>query len=215
MKKTVSAWMAALCLLPWLAQAQYLEGIEYAQIKNPQPVETGKKIEVRELFWYGCPHCYTLEPTLEKWLKNIPPKAEFVRMPAVMNPPWEVHARAYYAFEALGVTAKLHKPFFDAIHQAKRNLNDLDSIADFVGEHGVDKKKFRDAFKSFSVDANVKNATQLGQRYGATSVPTMIVDGKYLTNGSMAGGYGPMLKVVEYLIDKAAKERGSSTAKSH
>ena len=189
------------------AHAEYLEGIEYAELTQPQPVVTGDKIEVREVFLYSCPHCYHLEPVLHKWVKRLPANARFVRMPAVFRPTLEPHARAFYAFEALGVTAKLHDLFFKAIHVQQRPLSDEDSIASFVAEQGVKAEEFRRAFHSFSVDAHVKSATQSTLAYGVDSVPTMIVDGKYRTTSTMAGGNDNLLRVIDYLIKKSANER--------
>lgn len=194
------------------AATKYLEGIEYIRI-NPLPVETGGKIEVREIFWYGCPHCYVLEPTLVKWVKTMPANARFVRMPGVLNPSWADHARAYYAFETLGAVDQLHGPLFEAMHKDGRHFNDLDSLAGFVAERGVDAGKFRSAFRSFSVDSKVKAAQQRGQRWGITAVPTIIVDGKFMTNGTLAGGYESMMQVVEHLIQKSAEERAGGSAR--
>lgn len=210
--KVLLGGLLALLLTGAQAATKYLEGVEYTRV-SPQPVETGSKIEVREIFWYGCPHCYTLEPTLTKWIKTMPANAGFVRMPAVLNPSWAEHARAYYTFEALGAVDKLHGPMFDAMHKDGRSLNDLDSIAGFSAELGVDAEKFRGAYKSFGVDAKVKAARQLGQRYGLTAVPAIVVDGKYMTNGTLAGGYDSMMKVVEHLIKKSAEERSSGAKK--
>lgn len=189
------------------AHAEYLEGIEYTELNQPQPVATGDKIEVREVFLYGCPHCFHLEPVLQKWVKRLPANARFVRMPAVFRPTLEPHARAFYAFEALGITNKMHEPFFKAIHVQQRPLSDEDSIVAFVVEHGGKAEEFRRTFHSFSVDANVKSATQLAAAYGVDSVPTMIVDGKYRTNSTMAGGNDNLLRVLDYLIKKSADER--------
>lgn len=193
------------------AQAQYLEGVEYAVIATPQAVTTGNKVEVREVFMYACPHCFNLEPTLQKWLKTKPANAEFVRMPAVFRPTLEPHARAYYAFSALGALDKLHVPFFEAIHVHRRAVNDEASITKFVSEHGVAAEDFRRAYHSFGVDADVKQAIRLGQSYGVDSVPTLIVDGKYRTNGTMAQGSDNLMKVVDFLIKKAAAERKGAT----
>ncbi len=193
--------------------AKYLEGIQYEAIP-PQPVETGKAIEVREFFWYGCPHCYVFEPQLSAWLKKgLPANAKFVRTPAVFRPDWEVHARAYYTFEALGVVEKLHGAFFDAMNKEKRTFTDADSVAAFAVQHGVAKDKFMVAWNSFNVDAQTRKALTLARAYNVTAVPSIVVDGKYLTDGAKAGGNEPMLKLTEYLVGKAAKERGKTAAK--
>lgn len=192
---------------------KYMEGIEYQAIP-PQTVETGKQIEVREFFWYGCPHCYVFEPQLHAWIKKgLPKNAKFVRTPAVFRPDWAPHARAYYTFEALGAADKLHPAFFEAINKDKRTLADANSIAAFAAEHGVPKQKFLDAWNSFDVDRQANAALTLARNYGITGVPSLVVDGKYLTDGGKAGGNLPMLTVTEYLVAKAAKERSSTAAR--
>ncbi len=192
---------------------KYMEGVEYQAI-TPQPVETGKQIEVREFFWYGCPHCYVFEPQLHAWVvKSLPKNAKFVRTPAIFRPDWAPHARAYYTFEALGVTDKLHPAFFDAINKDKRTFADANAIAAFAAEHGVPKQKFQDAWNSFDVDRQSNAALTLARNYAITGVPSLVVDGKYLTDGGKAGGNLPMLKLTEYLVAKAAKERGATAKK--
>ncbi len=213
MKKALYSLFLLLCFAPAVQAANYLEGIEYDRLPAAQPVDTGKQVEVREVFWYGCPHCYTLEPHIQRWLKTKPANAEFVRMPGILRDSWEPQGRAYYAFEALGVTEKLHGVFFKAIHEGRQNLNDEASIADFVGQHGVDKEAFRKAYRSFSVDAAVKNAIRLGERYGLDSVPTVIVDGKYRTSASKAGSYEALMDVVNFLVQKSAAERKSKKSR--
>jgi thiol:disulfide interchange protein DsbA len=197
-------------LLPAAGQAQnFLEGVEYQRLAAPQPVETGARIEVREFFWYGCPHCYTLEPSIHKWLQGMPKNAQFVRTPAVFNAQWAIHARAYYAFEALGITDKVHEPLFRALHVEKRRVFDVDSLAAFVTEKGGDAKAFLDAYNSFGVQASLNRAVQAGRAYNLDAVPVLIVDGRYLTNATIAGGYDKALEVVSFLVNKAAAERAA------
>jgi thiol:disulfide interchange protein DsbA len=186
MRSLIRPALFALLLLPFSGQAQFLEGVEYTRV-SPQPVETGSKVEVREFFGYGCPHCYTLEPFLDKWQKTLPKNVQFVRTPAVFSEAWAVHARAYYAFEALGITAKMHYALFQALHDEKRVLNNADSLAAFVAEKGGDRKAFLDAYNSFGMQANLSRATQAGRAFSIDSVPTLIVDGKYMTNANIAG----------------------------
>jgi len=206
MKKQIAAVLLAIIGLPALASAQFLEDVEYKRIPQ-QPVETGSKIEVREYFWYGCSHCYTLEPYLEKWLKKLPKNAKFVRTPGAFNERWAVHARTYYAFEALGITDKMHAPLFRALHADKRKLFDPKSIADFVGQNGGNAKAFLDAYNSFGVQASLNRAVQAARALGLESVPTLVVDGKFVTNASIAGGYDRVPLVLDHLIKLAAAER--------
>jgi thiol:disulfide interchange protein DsbA len=214
MRKLFGFLLLILPALPASAATEFLEGVEYVRIPA-QPVETGARIEVREFFWYGCGHCYALEPHLEKWLKTLPKNAQFVRTPGVfidrntgaLNEHWAVHARTYYAFEVLGVTARMHGPLFRAIHADKRPLFDLQTLAAFVAEQGGDGKAFLDAAKSFGVQASVNRALQAWRAFGLESVPTLFVDGKYMTNANIAGGYDKVPPVLDFLVRKAAAER--------
>ncbi len=212
MKKPAYLLLLAISLLPAAGSAAIEAGRQYVEIPFEQRVETGDKIEVREFFWYGCPHCFRLEPAITRWLKQVPSNAEFVRTPGVA-PRWLVHAQAFYAFEALGLTGRLHEAFFDAIHKQKRRFEDASAVADFAARHGVDKEKFLDAFNSFAVRINLEKAKRLNEAYAINSVPTFVIDGKYLTTPSMAGGNEAAMKVVDYLIRKAANERKRSTAR--
>ncbi len=214
MKLAVGGLALILAMVTGPALAEYLEGVEYVAVANPQPVDTGDKIEVREVFMYSCPHCFHFEPTLNKWLKTLPPNAKFVRTPAIFRPTLEPQARAYYAFEALGATAKVHQAFFEAIHAHGQPMSDEDSIVKFAVEHGIKADDFRRMYHSFSMDADLKHAERLIAAFGIDSVPTLVVDGKYRTNGSMAGGSNEaMLQVVDYLIKKSAAERKAAGGK--
>jgi thiol:disulfide interchange protein DsbA len=208
MNKLIGLAVSALLLLPVPGRAEFLEGVEYQRVPA-QTVETGARIEVREFFWYGCPHCYALEPFLEKWIKTMPKNAQFIRTPAALNDRWKVHARAYYAFQTLGLTARLHGPLFSAMQVDKRPLSDVDSLAAFVAEKGGDRKAFEDAYNSFGVQAAVNHALQVARAYQIESVPTLIVDGKFMTNANIAGGHDQVLEVLDFLIRKSAAERQS------
>ncbi|NIP72489.1 MAG: thiol:disulfide interchange protein DsbA/DsbL [Gammaproteobacteria bacterium] len=202
--------LSGLAVLPALAgpdPGSYAEGIEYKRIRPPQPTQAPEgNVEVVELFWYGCPHCYRFEPHLSKWLERKSEHVTFVRIPAQLNPGWEVHAAAFYTAEVLGVAEKIHRPLFDAIHAARRRLNTPEALADFAAEQGVDRESFLRTFDSFAVRAKLAHARDLVKAYGARSVPTMVVDGKYLTNAEMAGGsYQSLLDVVDYLVQKEAE----------
>jgi thiol:disulfide interchange protein DsbA len=179
------------------------------QLPSGSVVETDDKIEVREFFWYGCPHCYSLEPYLERWLKTKPDEVAYVRTPGVARK-WIPHARAYYTFEALGITEKVHRPFFDAIHKGGQKLSDEASMAAFVAAYGVDQETFRKAFNSFGVKTQVQKAKQLNFRYGVDSVPTITVDGRYKANVRGAGGPDQLMRLINYLVEQSKLERKSA-----
>jgi thiol:disulfide interchange protein DsbA len=197
-----------LILLPLLifhtAHAEWGEGFD--PIDPPIPTTSAEgKIEVVEFFWYGCPHCYQMEPQLEAWLESKPENVSFVRVPAPLNNKWTVHAQFYYAAEILGLTEKLHLPLFEAMHVKKRRLFDRDSLIDFAVEQGVDKQKFIDALDSFGVYVKVQNARKLGQRYQLDGVPAIGINGKYKTSGSLAGSYDKMFEIVSQLVAEESK----------
>jgi len=212
-KKSLSL-LFLLFLFPTLLMAeQYSEGVEYTKYAKPFPVSTGDKIEVREIFWYGCPHCYHMEGPLNKWLNDgIPDNAEFVRMPGIFRDSWVPHARAYYSFDALDQTQKLHHELMYTWHVKKQKLMTEQQIADFVAAQGVDRSAFIDAYNSFSVDSLSRQARIMTKRYGITGVPSLIVDGRYMVSSSLAGGHEEMFSVANYLVGLAAKDRESEKA---
>jgi len=193
-----------------LPAATPTEGFEYQRIDVPVPTETGSKVEVLELFWYGCPHCYHLEPTLDKWLKTKPDNAEFRRLPAVLNDNWAIHAKVFYTAETLGVLEKLHTPLFQAYHEQNNKLKDEATIRQVFVANGVKAEDFDRAFNSFAVDAKVRRARDLSQRFGIDGVPAIIVNGKYRTSATLTGGHQQTMDVVNFLI---AKESGAAPAK--
>jgi thiol:disulfide interchange protein DsbA len=176
------------------------EGIDYTRLSQPEPTDTGKKVEVLEFFWYGCPHCFHLEPFLEKWLQDKPADAAFRRMPAVLGPNWKPGARAFFAAQELGALDKLHEPLFRAIHVEKRPLLDEDQLVAFAGQQGINADQFRKAYDSFYVNMKVRRAADLERRYGIDGVPTIIVNGKYRTSVGQAGSKERLIEVIDYLV---------------
>jgi len=198
--------MVLACALPLAVIAAeapsvpFKEGQDYARLANPVPVATPGKTEVVEMFWYGCPHCYDLEPSTQAWLKRKPDNVAFVRIAVSFGASWEPGARAYYAAEALGVLDKLHQPLFEAYHQ-RRPLGDVDALAAFAAEHGVDAEAFRKAYTSFQTETQLRRGNQLAQRYGIRGVPAVIVDGTYEIRSPK------VFEVVDFLISQAAAPR--------
>jgi len=177
----------------------YEEGVHYERVVPAQPTSTVGKVEVLELFWYGCPHCFRFEPYINRWLKKKPDNVQFVRMPGVFRASWENHARAFYTAQLLGVFDKIHEPLFDAIHVKKKSVDTMESLRDFFAEHAdVDKNEFIKTFKSFAVETRMKRAKTMGSRYGVRGVPAVIVNGKY----RVPGGTAESIKIINYLIEK-------------
>ena len=207
MKKSI-VLIAALALFSAATHVmadEFVEGQQYARLSTPQPTSTGDKIEVVEMFWYGCPHCYHLEPYVKRWLKTKPANVEFVRIPAVLSPRWLILGQAYYTAEALGVVDQLHEAIFDDIHGKRMRLDDEESIMAVFKEHGVSEADFKSAFNSFAVQAKLRRAKELAMRYDIDGVPTLIINGKYRTSGAQAGSSAAVFKVVDYLIGLESK----------
>ena len=175
MKTIIAAAASVLLLATTASAADFEEGVHYRELAEQQSTQTGDKVEVRELFWYQCPHCYNLEKPLRDWIANMPDNAAFVEQPAVLTGSWEFHARVYYTLQALGVLDEFHGPLFDAIHE------------------------------SFAVDTHTRNAVLMTGRYEITGVPSVAVGGKYITTVTMAGNYDTFFKVIEHLIELASQ----------
>jgi len=186
------------------------EGIEYKLVSPAQPTITKNKIEVVELFWYGCPHCFNFEPDLKEWLAKKPENVVFYRIPAIFNPAWALHARAYYTAKTLGLfddgKHAFHDAFFNEIHVKKKRLNNKESLKSFFARFGVSAEDFNDTFDSFAVNTKVNRAAALSKRYQLQGVPSIIINGKYRTDGPMAGGRKGIIKVMNFLIKKESKK---------
>lgn len=183
------------------------EKLSYEAVSPPQPTTNPDKIEVIEFFWYGCPHCYSFEPSLAAWLKTKPKNVEFIRIPAIFSEQWGKHAKAYFIAEALGVVDAIHSDFFDAIQDKKQTLETEDELAKFFVAHGVKDADFRETYKSFMIDSKMRQAPALAAKYGITGVPTIIVNGKYKTNGTLAGSQEKMIDVMNELIKKESAHK--------
>jgi protein dithiol oxidoreductase (disulfide-forming) len=187
--------------------SKFVAGSQYEVLTPAQPTvnENHGKVEVAEIFMFGCPHCAAFEPLLQNWLKTAPSYVSFVRIPAPWNAVAELHARAYYTAEALGKTAEIDGPFFNEIHVKHNMLESVDKLAAFFAQFGVDDKTFRSKFTSFEIDAKVSRAADLVKRYKVPGTPAIVIDGKYLTNGAMAGTYEMWFEIID---DLAAQEHG-------
>jgi thiol:disulfide interchange protein DsbA len=183
------------------AAAPLVEGKSYQRLTPAQPTssETGQ-IEVAEIFMYSCPACYAFEPMITKWRATISGNVRFIRIPASFNPTAVLHARAFYTAETLGINDKIDAAFFDEFHQKRHPLDSEDALAEFFGKFGVDDKTFRSTFNSFAVHTKVQRADELIKRYRVPGTPAIVVNGKYLTNGQMAGSYDAWFRTVDELV---------------
>ena len=199
----------------WAQEKQFIEGGHYELLNEAQPIQTGDKIEVVELFWYHCPHCYRLEPFITRWRANQPDNAEFVPVPAVLNAQWAFDARMYYTIEALDLDQRLHADLFKAIHETRLPLSSAQQFADWAVaaqtarqiEKRADRQTLIATFESFAVETKVSFATVMSRKYGISGVPAIIVDGKYRTSVSLAGSHEKLLEVIDYLVNLAAEQR--------
>jgi thiol:disulfide interchange protein DsbA len=197
------------CLPLWACAeegATYVEGTHFTAVVPPLAGATEGKVKVVELFWYGCPHCFQFDPTLHAWLKSKPANVEFERIPAIFNnPTWELHARAYYAADVMGVLDKIHEPLFDAMHVKKQRLNSKEELRAFFVSRSVDGGEFDATFDSFAVSALVRQAAVLTKQYNIDGVPAMAVQGKYRVGGRMAGSYENMMRIVDFLVARESR----------
>ncbi len=209
-RRVALAMMAAAAALPFAGgsvAAPLVAGKNYMRLSNPQPVDTGKKIEVIEFFSYGCPHCSALEPFLDAWRAKLPPDVAFRRVPVMFHDQWVHLARIYYTLDAMGDEAKFSPEVFKAIHGDGLALWDDKKFFDWAASKGLDRKKLEGVFTSFTVDSKIKRAMQLGKDYAIDSVPTVIVDGKYMTSSAMVGTHAALPGAIDELIAKARAER--------
>jgi thiol:disulfide interchange protein DsbA len=204
MRKLVLAAVLATCSLFGLpaVAADFQAGKEYVGLKSPVPVSEPGKIEVVELFWYGCPHCYKFEPTINPWVEQLPDDVAFKRIPAMFGGVWNAHGQMFIALESMGVERKVHDAVFRAYHEQGNKLATPEAMADFLQTQGVDRDAFLKAYNSFGVKSRVEQAKKLGMAYQISGVPVMIVNGKYRFDLGSAGGPERTLQVADFLIEK-------------
>jgi thiol:disulfide interchange protein DsbA len=190
-------------------------GQEFDAVTQTIPTDDPKKIEVMEIFWYGCSHCFQMEQPLSAWLKNKPADVNFKRIPGIPNASWAPMAQVYFTMESLSITDKLHSKLFHAIHKEK-SLNPANQKAALdwlVANSRMDRSKVEEAFNSFTVNTNMKRAAQIFRSSGATGVPSLVIDGKYITSGTMAGGNAQALQVTDYILNNIRETKGKDAAK--
>lgn len=199
----IAAAAAALAPVPLVLRAQGEAG--YTTLQTGLPVENPAKVEVAEFFWYGCIHCYNLEPALEAWIPKLPADAYFRRIPAVFNERWAHDATIYYAFESLGVLEKVHRPFFDSIHRDRLQTDNPAALREWLTRHDVDLKKFEATMKSFGVQSRLKRAMQLTQGARIDGTPALMVQGRYTISTEQGRSREGMLANAERLIPLVRK----------
>ena len=175
-------------------------GTDYTVLQSPQPVDPAGKIEVTEFFWYGCPHCNEFDPYLEAWVKKQGPDVVFKRVPVAFRDDFIPHSKMYHALDALGLADKLTPVVFNEIHVKKNYLLTPEAQATFLATQGVDKKKYMDAYNSFSTQSDLKRDTKLMADYKIDGVPTLAVQGKYETGPAATNSLPGTIQVLDYLV---------------
>jgi thiol:disulfide interchange protein DsbA len=197
-----------------MAEAPKL-GDQFDAVAQVISTDNTAKIEVMEIFWYGCSHCYSMEAPLSAWVKKLPSDVYFKRVPGLPNPSWAPMAKAFYAMETLGVSEKLHTKLFEAIHKTK-SLNPTDEKAAIewvTAQSGLDKLKVEGAFKSFTTNTSLNRAAIIFRNSGATGVPSLVIDGKYITSSTMAGGNEQALTMADYIISNVRADKAKTAKK--
>lgn len=195
--------LVPLALTSFAQMDRYVPGTHYTVLDNPVNTRDPSKVEVIEVFWYGCSHCFRFEPLVNDYEANAPEYVDFVRFPAMWNALMKIHAQVYYTAEALDAVHTLHEPVFNAINLEGNRLANERQIAALFAEHGISEEEFESTFNSFSVRTKVNQAERRMQDYQIRSTPNMVVNGKYLiSTGENVRTQQEMLDVVNFLVEK-------------
>jgi thiol:disulfide interchange protein DsbA len=182
------------------------EGFDYRVLPITQPIDAKGKVEVIEFFWYGCPHCYEFEPDLKGWIKRQNKDVVFKKVPIAFREELMPHSQLFYALEALGKGDTLNDKVMFAMHRENKRLLNENEIADWVAAQGVDRNAFLAAYRSFAVLSKARAANQLGNAYRIDGVPTVAVQGKYITSPSIAGSRAKAVNIMDFLVNKVRKD---------
>ncbi|MGK0442570.1 MAG: thiol:disulfide interchange protein DsbA [Pseudohongiellaceae bacterium] len=199
---TIMLSVIAMLVIPQgvIAADEYEAGKSYIILDQPVRTRDSSKVEVVEVFWYGCGHCFNFEPLLKQWQKKLSADVDYWQSPAMWNGPMKTHAQMFFTAKSLGVLEKLHMPIFTAMNVERKRLGDIAEIEQLFADFGVDREEFRKTFNSFSITSQVKQADARARSYKVSGTPEMVVNGKYRVTGGLAGGQPEMLKVVDYLV---------------
>ena len=215
----MNRWLRCVVALAWVVVAPHaaaqsagldIEG-RYELLQPPQQTETGDRIEVVEIFWYGCPHCYTFLPMMEAYELVKPEYVEVRRLPAIFRESWVAHARAFHTATLLGVVDQTHRPLFEEIHEQRNPTDHKEALVAFFERQGVDRTMFEQTYDSFAVESMVRKSILMQQRYGITGTPSVVVNGKYRITGRLAGSYDNVIAVVMALVEREREaQQGTS-----
>ena len=190
---------------------RFVAGTHYTELAAPANTNDSSKIEVLEVFWYGCSHCFRFEPLIANWEATMPADVDFGRFPAMWNGLMEVHAQVYYTAEAMDALDVVHEHVFNAINIEGNRLQNEGQIGALFAKYGINEDEFAKSFNSFSVRTKVNQAKQRMQAYEIRSTPNMIVNGKYLVaTGQSVLTQADMLEVVDFLVEKERQQLSSN-----
>jgi len=190
-----------------LAQANFQSGVHYTELAKPVQTADPSKIEVVELFWYGCPHCDALDPALEAWKAQLPEDVQFVRMPVVFGRNWEMHARMFWVAKNLGILDQVHQPLFNALHRENQRLLREDEAVAFLARFGADPATVKRELKGFATESGMRLADARSRAYGISGVPALVIDGRYVTGVGQAGSQQALFTLMNELIEKRRQSR--------
>lgn len=195
-------WLLGSLSLVQAQTSQYQAGVHYVELPSAAPTQEPDKIEVAELFWYGCGHCFTFEPIIGQWKQSLPEDVNFRPVPAFFGGTWDTHGQLFYTLESMDELGEAHTAVFQAIHNQGNRLADVDAMVKLLTQYGIDEEEFRKTWASPGVKLKINQAKRLAKAYRASGVPTLIVNGKYRIEGGMAGSFEEMLKIAEYLVEQ-------------
>jgi len=202
--------VSALCAWAASAGAQNQERSfeqSYRLIPAQPPIGATNKIEVIDFFWYGCPYCYQLLPTLDAWIKAKRDDVVVHRVPAVLRKDWVPDAQLFYTLEVLGEAERLHARVYDAIHKQQLQSSDATAVAEWAVRNGIDRQQWMDAYASAEVQKRIQHASAFTRDYDIRGTPAIVVDGRYQTSGGIAGGVKNMIPIVDALVSAAREQR--------
>lgn len=212
----LAAMASAFLAFPALAETPqtspvYREGTHYFALPEAVPVQNPDKIEVTEVFWYGCGHCFHFEPQVREWEKSLPGDVNFVKIPAMWNQRMEAHARAYYTARELGILDEVHQALYNALNIDRKPLDSPEAVAEFFADYGAKPEQATEIFQSAAATTFLKEADAKARAYQISGTPQLIVDGKYRIEASQAVPQREMFKVVDFLVNKIRAEKHSNS----
>jgi len=199
MKKNIIYSSLFLLIISVSVASEYRLGRDYGSLSRPLPVKQDGVVDVVEVFWYGCGHCYNLAPAVSRWAKQQDSSVNYQKMPVTWGPVHQLHAKLFYTIEALGVGDIAHSAVFTAIHKEGNFLASEGAILKFLEKLGMDRSETIKYMNSFSVRQKVKRATELSKQFKVTATPMIFIDGRYRIEAK--GGHSKMLKVVDHVIE--------------